>query len=318
MKQDCEIVRDLMPLCMDEAASEASRRMVEEHLSECPACAELLAEMKRGRVEETIRSEKREVMTAQRRAFRRRSALVGVILAGVLMVPVLVCLIVNLAAGGGLDWFFIVLAGLLTAASLSVVPLTVPAHRGLWTLGAFAASLLLLLGVCCLYSGGRWFFVASSASLFGLSVIFLPFAARRLLRGHAGIAVMAADTALYALMMVSIALFTRSPGFGRLAAAISAPVLALAWSLFAILRYARGGGWVKAGLCALVCGAFALCSDSLIGWLLAAPAPVPRFAPLTWNADTIDGNLKWLALLAGALLCAAFVTIGKGKERKEK
>ena len=48
MKQDCVAVRDLMPLYMDDAAS---RRMVKEHLAQCPACAGLWAEMKHGRVE---------------------------------------------------------------------------------------------------------------------------------------------------------------------------------------------------------------------------------------------------------------------------
>ena len=37
---------------------------------------------------------------------------------------------------------------------------------------------MLLLGVACLYNRGNWFWIASSACLFGLSVIFLPFVIR--------------------------------------------------------------------------------------------------------------------------------------------
>ncbi len=38
MKYKCEMVRDLIPLCLDNAASQASKETVIEHLSECPEC----------------------------------------------------------------------------------------------------------------------------------------------------------------------------------------------------------------------------------------------------------------------------------------
>lgn len=37
---NCEIVRDLLPLYIDEACSEGSRTMVERHLKSCKACSE--------------------------------------------------------------------------------------------------------------------------------------------------------------------------------------------------------------------------------------------------------------------------------------
>lgn len=42
----CEIVKDLLPLYIDEACSEDSRRMVEEHLKSCRACKEEYRMMK--------------------------------------------------------------------------------------------------------------------------------------------------------------------------------------------------------------------------------------------------------------------------------
>ena len=35
MKYECDVIRDLIPLYIDDVASTASRRMVEEHLAEC-------------------------------------------------------------------------------------------------------------------------------------------------------------------------------------------------------------------------------------------------------------------------------------------
>lgn len=39
MKYDCDTIRDLMPLCADGIASEASSRTLEAHLAECETCA---------------------------------------------------------------------------------------------------------------------------------------------------------------------------------------------------------------------------------------------------------------------------------------
>ena len=40
MKHDCNVARDLMPLALDDAASEESKQLLDEHLEECPPCNE--------------------------------------------------------------------------------------------------------------------------------------------------------------------------------------------------------------------------------------------------------------------------------------
>ena len=37
-KKECQVMRDLMPLCIDGAASEASRELVVKHVWECEEC----------------------------------------------------------------------------------------------------------------------------------------------------------------------------------------------------------------------------------------------------------------------------------------
>ena len=37
----CEVIRDLMPLYLDECCSESSRELVEEHLKECDCCRKM-------------------------------------------------------------------------------------------------------------------------------------------------------------------------------------------------------------------------------------------------------------------------------------
>lgn len=43
---DCDVVRDLMPLVIDDAASGTSRGIVETHLKECPDCRKTMEEMR--------------------------------------------------------------------------------------------------------------------------------------------------------------------------------------------------------------------------------------------------------------------------------
>ena len=314
MKYSCEIIRDLLPLYVDDVASPPSRQMVEEHLAECPDCQAMVGRLKNEETETAIAAEKETVIAAERRVFKRRSAVAGAVVAGILTIPVLVCLIVNLATGSGLGWFFIVLSALLVAASVTVVPLMAPENKGLWTLGSFAATLLLLFGVCCICTGGKWFFTAASAVLFGLSLVFLPFVVKsrvfsRIPSGRKGLAVMAADTVLFLLMMLAIGLRSGSPRFFPTAAAISLPILAAAWGIFAIVCAVRknrkpASGQEDAPAPRLSAGSGA-----------PAPAEAPHAAPgrmKTWTVVLLAlGFPIWLPLLitAGAVVFTLLVVL---------
>ncbi len=46
MKHNCEIIKDLIPLYCDEACSDASKKLVEEHTAECTFCFDELKKMK--------------------------------------------------------------------------------------------------------------------------------------------------------------------------------------------------------------------------------------------------------------------------------
>ena len=226
MKIPCNVIQDLLPLYADDACSEESRDLVREHLQECGECSSMLERLKSHEIESDLRNEKENVIEYGLRRFRRRSATVGSAVSGVFMIPILVFLILNLISGSAMGWFFIVLASLAVAASLIIVPLTVPEDKAFWTFCAFTGSLILLLAVTCLVSRGDWFWVASSAVLFGLSVIFLPFLirAKPLQKWIGGInkalLVLAADGVLFLNMLNTIRLHGKNGngGFWMLAA----------------------------------------------------------------------------------------------------
>ena len=207
MNMDCEVIRDLLPLYADEACSGKSRDLVEEHLQGCHECCELLDLLRQSELENDLQKEKESVIGYAMRRFRRRSAAVGGTVSGVLMVPILLCLLLNLVAGPSLSWVSVVLAAMCVLASLIVVPIVMPEDKAFWTFCAFTASLMLLLGVTALYSHGDWFGIASSAVLFGLALVFLPFVIRarpvkRLIGGaNRLLIVLGLDAALFVNML---------------------------------------------------------------------------------------------------------------------
>ena len=118
MKNSCEVIRDLLPLYADDACSDDSRRMVEEHLAECPECGGMLKRLRNEEIESGLQMEKQTVIEYGAKQFKKQSATVGSTVSGVFMIPILVCLIVNLTTGSAMGWFFIVLAAMAVAASL--------------------------------------------------------------------------------------------------------------------------------------------------------------------------------------------------------
>ena len=206
---------------------------MDEHLKECADCASYLDQIRSSEAEGDLKDEKALVIRHQAKRFKRRSAAVGSVISALFMVPILICLIVNLTSGRTLDWFFVVAAGMLVAASLIVVPLMVPEDKLFWTFCAFCASLIVLLAVCALYTRGSWFFVAASASLFGLSVVFLPFAIRaKPLRPwvegrNKALLVLGVDGVLFGNMMNVISWHQKGFGFTMLVAVLVVAALGL-------------------------------------------------------------------------------------------
>ena len=233
MNRECEIVRDILPLYADDVCSATSREIIDEHLKTCPDCAAYLEQIRASEAEGELRQERALVIKNQARRFKRRSAAVGSVISALFMVPILICLIVNLTSGRTLDWFFVVAAGMLVAASLIVVPIVVPENKLFWTLCAFCGSLVILLAVCALYTRGDWFFVAASASIFGLAVIFLPFAIkakplRPWVEGrNKALLVLAVDCILFGNMMNVISWHQKGFGFTMLVALLIIAALGL-------------------------------------------------------------------------------------------
>lgn len=100
----CAVNRDLMPLCIDGTASEASQRKVRKHVAECPPCATVYQEMQTS-VDLNIpdEAEQQQFDTAVKKVRHKHTRRkITAVLSGVLL-----ALLVCAAAAYGYHWYFI-------------------------------------------------------------------------------------------------------------------------------------------------------------------------------------------------------------------
>lgn len=190
------------------------------------------------------------------------------------------CLIGNLAGQHTLDWFWIVVTAEAMAASLTLLPtVTPPRWRGMAVLGGFTGSLLLLLAVCCLYTGGDWFFVAMAWILFGAGLVCGPYVLRRvplppILAGRKASLYLAGETVLILLALGINFLYC---GVGSWFFTTAAAILFGVWLVFGPvfvrqlpLQGRRGLVYVAAGTGFLLLLLLASCLESGGTWFRSA------------------------------------------------
>ena len=313
MDNNCQIVQDILPLYVDEVCSEESKKLVEGHVTGCADCAAVLRKLKNTDCETSLATERMEVVQNHAKKEKRKSFTVGMVFAGILMIPVIVCMIVNLATGHGLSWFFIVLTALMVFASLVVVPLVAYRNKGLWTLGCFTASLLIMLATICIYTKGHWFFVVAFSVLFGLAIFFMPAVACAIKTGfwskNRALLVIGTDTLLFALMMFSIGIMVKSPSYGVISGAISIVFVVFIWVILLISKYLKINKPIKAGLIVFWCGFFVAAAENIIYTLLGYSVTWNAFHPFNWSGYAVS-NMKWIIFGACAIVGIALVIVG--------
>lgn len=92
MKNECQIVRDLMPLCIDHAASEESQTLVDEHIRTCESCAEIYGEMTRALPKLQSMRDSRDLARTVRQMRRRKALRAAAIVILVFIVGLLAAL----------------------------------------------------------------------------------------------------------------------------------------------------------------------------------------------------------------------------------
>jgi len=323
MNISCAIITDLLPLYHDEVCNESSREFVKEHLEECSTCRAILEKLSDDTLDRHIKKERENVVGNHAQTVKEKSLVIGLTIA--MVIPIVVTFIVNLATARTLSWFFIVLTAILVFGSITLVPLIVERNKGLWALGSFVCSLLLLLFTIDLLTSGRsWSLIPVTAILLGTSILFAPYILAKLpLTGfasrHKGLIAMVSNTLLLYMLLIIIGIRADNASYWRTAFLISFVCLLLPWLLFLTIRYLRVNAFVKAGLCFIYVGLFVAMINSVIEWILSGVWHSQlRYANLfQWRGYyMIDANITLLVLLIGCIVGGILVAIGLLRKSK--
>ena len=157
----------------ESAVSKWEKNVAHPDISLLPKLSELLGvtehELITASIDEQTRKEKSQAK--KWRALSFTWSLFFYISYGVALIP---CFICNLAIDKTLSWFWIVVSALLLSFTFTNLPKLIKNHKLiLLPLYQFLA-LCLLLGVCCIYTNGNWFWISILSVFLGLLMIFAP------------------------------------------------------------------------------------------------------------------------------------------------
>ena len=96
MNKECDTIRDLMPLVLDDVASENSKNMVTRHVEDCKECREymdqLIADLPAATAEEVRQEQKANQEAARMLRRKKRTRNLKLLLLGILIASVVFCI----------------------------------------------------------------------------------------------------------------------------------------------------------------------------------------------------------------------------------
>ncbi|MBE5738414.1 MAG: helix-turn-helix domain-containing protein [Clostridiales bacterium] len=157
----------------ESAVSKWEKNIAHPDITLLPKLSELLGVTEHELITASIDKQTREdkVQAKKWRVFSMSWSLFFYISYTVALIP---CFICNLAINKTLSWFWIVLSALILSFTFTNLPKLIKKYKLLLIPLSMYLALCLLLGVCCIYTKGTWFWIASISVLLFLFIIFLP------------------------------------------------------------------------------------------------------------------------------------------------
>lgn len=157
----------------ESAVSKWEKDVARPDISLLPKLAEILGVTEHELITASIDTELREEK-AQAKKWRNLSFGWDLFFYISYAIALLVCFICNLAVSKTLSWFWIVFSALLLSFCCTNLPKLIKTNKLLFIPLSIYLSLCLLLGVCCMYTGGSWFWIPVLSVLLAYVIIFAP------------------------------------------------------------------------------------------------------------------------------------------------
>ncbi len=251
-------------------------------------------------------------------------------------VALIPCFICNLAIDKTLSWFWIVVSALLLAFTFTNLPKLIKKYKLLFIPLSQYLALVFLLGVCCAYTQGTWFWVAILSVFLGLIIIFAPiyiakYAVFSKIKKYSDFVSVFVGFAMLHVLLIVINLYTLTNGYaeGWWYLKIALPVVLsvhLVLNILLSVRFLKANRFFKTSILLFSINIF----------LYAPPLFIKAENPLvqreiddinifkanlySWQVGvTVEQNIHLiiclaLLLVAVALFCGGFCT----REHKEK
>ena len=323
--RECELVQDLLPLYYDDACSKSTREFVKHHLDKCSECTDVLHKLDNHSLEDKVSLEAMDVLKRHAKKERTAAYKAGVVIAGLLMIPVIITLIVSLADGGGLGVLSVLVSSLLLVAAMTVVPLMSTQKRFAKSILCCVGALLLIFFFVDRMNGGGEFILWSVPTIFGLSVVFFPFIIRAIelpsaLTDQKAMITMCWDTLWLYLTIFEVCNHNGDSDGLKSGITIATIMMLGVWLVFLVARYLHLNWWIKAGLISFICGIWTAFTNDVY-WLLAKKTRQLTILAADFSDWTtqvaVNANIYVICLVAGTLACILFSAIGIIKLRNK-
>lgn len=241
-------------------------------------------------------------------------------------IAILTCFIVNLAVSKTLSWFWIVLSALLLAFTFTNLPLILKKHKLILLPLSSYLALVLLLGVCCIYTGGNWFWIPTLSTLLGLIMIFAPIYIANYdffgkIRKYNDFISVAIDFVFLGILLVVINIFTLVNGYNNTwwVLSIALPIVAVVYLILNLLlsiRFLKINRFLKTSIILFLCNAFTYLPPMLLKSKNDAlqseinDANIFNANLLSWQIEQIETNVHLLICLTLLLLAVSFLVVG--------
>ena len=157
----------------ESTVSKWEKDVVHPDITLLPKLSEILSVSEHELITASVDNKAREEKNQAKkwRAFSHSWSLFFYIAYGVALIS---CFICNLAIDKTLSWFWIVLSALILAFTFTNLPKLIKKYKLILIPLSQYLALVLLLGVCAIYTKGNWFFIASFSIFLGAVIIFTP------------------------------------------------------------------------------------------------------------------------------------------------
>lgn len=250
-------------------------------------------------------------------------------------IAILTCFICNLAVDKTLSWFWIVLSALLLSFAFTNLPSLIKRHKLILIPLSQYLALVLLLGICCIYSRGNWFFIPVLSVFFGLTIIFTPiiiskyriFSKVKKFNDFISVAI---DFVMLNILLIAINVYTLINGYadGWWYFKIAFPIVIyvyLALNIIMGVRFLKTNRFLKTSIVLLLSNAFLYLPPIFIK--VKNPevqkeiddANIFKANLSCWQIDaTLEQNIHLIVCLSLIFLALIFLVIGLVRRSKRK